>query len=262
MAEQDRPSNAPQTARTWDVEAIACSLNGVPQKRSDQAFGAGVRFRLGQRQETELELFPAAGVVRLTTPDLQLAILGQTEPPTIAATGIVFTRSEPSHRSLAIAREGTLTLVATPPPPETVQTAADDIAAMQRAEGHFAAEEGLTDDPVAPEGMLQQALPSDRRAGQPRVTFAGRLGRDPRCRTTPREIRVCTFPVAEKRDAAETPNWLTIVAFKALAAKVEATLKKGMFVEGIGYEHQHERKGRDGATRSEAEIYAVVITPR
>lgn len=262
MPEHDRPADAHPAARAWDVAAIASSLDSVPQERIDRMFGAGVRFSLGQHQETELELFPAAGVVRLTALDMHFALFDQAETPTIAASGIVFTRSEPAHRSLAITNEGTITFVATPPPLEAAKTAANDAGMAKRPTGHFAAEEGLTDDPAAPQGMLQQTLPPDRYAGQPRITFSGRLGRDPRCRTTPREIRVCTFPVAEKREAAETPTWLTVVAFKALAAKVESTLKKGMFVDGVGYKHERVRKGRDGVTRTESEIYAVVVTPR
>lgn len=256
-------SGAPaEEASQWDITGITEALGGTAEERIDIAFGAGTRLRLGHEQVTELELFPAAGVVRLTAPDMHIALFDQAEPPTIAATGIVFTRTEPAHRSLAIASEGTVTLVATPSSVEAAKMTADDGDTAKRPSGRSVAEEGLTDDSVAPEGMLPQALPPDQRSGQPRVTFAGRLGRDPRCRTTPRQIRVCTFPVAEKREATETPTWLTVVAFKALAEKVEATLKKGMFVDGVGYQHERGHKDRDGVTRTETEIYAVVVTPR
>jgi hypothetical protein len=263
MPEHDRRPTAASEGRHWDLDAISRSLHDAPREHSDRVFGAGVRFRLGRQQETDLELFPAAGVVRVTAPDLQLALFGQEEAPTVATAGIVFTRDQPSHRSLAIAAEGTITLAA---PAATAAEAAksvpDAAAPPQRPTHRSVAEKGLTDDPAAPAAASQHALPEPPQTGQPRVAFAGRLGRDPRCRTTPREIRVCTFPVAEKRDAVDTPNWLSVVAFKALAAKVEATLKKGMFVEGVGYQHERERKGRDGATRTGTEIYAVVVTPR
>jgi hypothetical protein len=262
MPEHIRSSDALSAGPDWDVGAMSHALNDQPQERIDGAFGSGTRFRLGPGRAVELDIFPATGVVRVTAPDMQLALFDQAEPPTVASTSIVFTRSEPAHRSLAITNEGTITLVATPPPIETAKTAANDAETPKRPTGHPATEAGRTDDPAVPESMLQDPLPSDQRGGQPRVAFSGRLGRDPRCRTTPREIRVCTFPVAEKHEATETPTWLTVVAFRALAEKVEATLKKGMFVDGIGYQHERERKGRDGAARRDSELYAVVVTPR
>lgn len=125
-------------------------------------------------------------------------------------------------------------------------------------------------DDDGPEGQsrgqeaYQGSRPEPRQQKQPRVTLSGRLGTDPRCRTTPKpkEVLVCSFPVAEKREGTETPNWLTVVAFKALAAKVQETLKKGMVVDVVGYEHEKTRKAKDGTLRQHKEIYAVAIRNR
>jgi hypothetical protein len=100
MTEHERPSDSPAANRVWGVDDISRALNHLPQEPTDLAFGAGVRFRLGHQQQMVLELFRAVGVVRVTSPDMQIALLDQAAAPTVASTGITFTRDEPSHCSL------------------------------------------------------------------------------------------------------------------------------------------------------------------
>ena len=78
----------------WDIGAVAQALSIPFETRADPVLGAGARFHLGPEPSvsTELELFPATGVVRLTGPDLQLVLVHE-QAPVVSSTGLVFTRA-------------------------------------------------------------------------------------------------------------------------------------------------------------------------
>ncbi len=92
---------------------------------------------------------------------------------------------------------------------------------------------------------------------------AGRLGQDPRTRTTPKGTLIASFPLGVKDEAdLEKTSWHTVLAFRERAQTVHDTLKKGMPVEVIGYVHEREIPRRDGSTRTVEEVYATVIKQR
>jgi hypothetical protein len=101
---------------------------------------------------------------------------------------------------------------------------------------------------------------------QERVRLHGRLGAAPRFRTTPKGVRIGSFPLAV-RDDDNTTTWYRVLAFNSarrpLADTLAAlTLAKGAAAEVIGYRHDGERRGRDGTTHTEPQVYAVAITAR
>jgi hypothetical protein len=146
----------------WNLGALAEALPGAPEASTDLALGAGTRFRLGPEQSVALELFPAAGVVRLSTPDLQIVLARQERPPDIAASGLVFTRDEHGHRALAVSWEGTLTLVASPPDDPAVgpRTAPGGAIAPQRPAGPLAGVTGPSGDPGASGTPVPEVVPT------------------------------------------------------------------------------------------------------
>ena len=95
-----------------------------------------------------------------------------------------------------------------------------------------------------------------------RVTLTGRLGQNPRLRTTPKGTLVAQFALGVKDDTDLTKTtWHQVLAFQQRAEQVRDSLKKGDAVEVIGYHHHREIPGRNGP-RTVAQIYATVVTPR
>ena len=98
---------------------------------------------------------------------------------------------------------------------------------------------------------------------QERLTLAGRLGQDPRIRTTAKGTLVAQFPLGVKQDPdLDKTTWHTVVAFRQRAEQVRDTLKKGDAVEVIGYRHERQVPRRDGTTRTVEEVWATVIKRR
>lgn len=248
---------------SWDVGALAAALNVLPETTSDLALGDGIAFRLlSPSRQTLLEVFPTgprAPVVRITGEDLQLSLFRQVEPPQVALEGLIFEMpNTPEQRWLSLGPTGEATLFYDPGRAESLQ---------ERAPLPERPEQQETPEPRAPGDVVsetthQRTLPEVQPEKQPRITYSGRLGTDPRCRTTPRAVLVCSFPVAEKREGVEKPTWRKTVAFQELAKKVQDSLKRGMFVDVVGYEHERIRTSRDGATRVDHEVYAVSVHHR
>jgi Single-strand binding protein family len=93
-----------------------------------------------------------------------------------------------------------------------------------------------------------------------RVTFSGRVGATPTYRTTTKGRFLARIPVAEHLEGQETPVWHTVFAFDDRARKLrDQGLAKGAPVEIVGYKHQRQAKGRDGATKLVEDIYAVAV---
>ena len=97
---------------------------------------------------------------------------------------------------------------------------------------------------------------------QERVTLTGRLGQNPRVRTTPKGTLVAQFPLGVKDEAdLSTTTWHQVLAFRTLAERARDTLKQGDAVEVIGYRHTRQIPGRNGP-RTVEEVYATVLKPR
>ncbi len=247
---------------SWDIGAVSSALDREPSLTRDPAHGPGVRYALGEHDALTVELFPPtaerhSGIVRLSTEDALLEFYRQ-PAPAIRPEGVIF---ETRDLLISLAPSGELMAYRVVPGQdrETPQDAPESITGPETP---LATETPARTDPDGPGGIVQGSLPQPRQDKQPRVSFSGRLGTDPRCRTTPRQVLVCSFPVAEKREGFDTPKWRNTVTFKALAKKIQETMKKGDLVDIIGYEHEKARKGKDGKTRHETEVYAVVVKQR
>ncbi len=265
LGQADWHPHCPEPQPSWDVGALSEALGATPDIATDVAHGTGVGWWLGPDHTTHLEAFPQSGVVRITGQDLQLALFRQNRPPVIEPSGnVVFEiQAEPAGRWLSVSPRGEATLFYDPQATTTrAETAPTGSAAPERPDIPLSPENVPTDHPEPQDATLQTSLPEPRQTKQPRVSYSGRLGTDPRCRTTPREVLVCSFPVAERQEGFDKPKWRNTVTFKALAQRVKETMKKGDMVDVIGYEHPKTRKGKDGKTRHETEIYAVVVNQR
>jgi single-stranded DNA-binding protein len=121
--------------------------------------------------------------------------------------------------------------------------------------------QGAGGDCAAPGRAFQNALPETE--GQPRVTYSGRLGTDPRTKVTPKGKFVMEFPVAVAVEGQEKPNWHNTVVFDEKARKLDGVLAKGISVDCIAYGHRKVRKDeKTGRRRETIEYYATAVTPK
>ncbi len=82
-------SQADPVLRSWDAAAIAAVLRAPAEPRVDLMHGEGMRYRLGNPPTTELENFPDAGAVKLTTSELAIRLVRQ-DPPVLAPETVIF----------------------------------------------------------------------------------------------------------------------------------------------------------------------------
>lgn len=93
-----------------------------------------------------------------------------------------------------------------------------------------------------------------------RITVQGRLGADPRFRTTAKSgDLVGSFPLGTHPDV-ETTTWYTVVVFGDRAKRLqEKGLKKGQPVEVVGYLHAQEGRTRRDGSPETPQIYAAAV---
>lgn len=261
MTERSHPTPPPERDPTgWDAEKIAETLGTSAEPRLDALHGQGLRYRLGEPPGTELELFPAARTIRLTSPELQLHLAEQ-DAPHLAPEGVIF---ETPHRLLVVTPAGAVTLRAEPVPAAPPRTAQDAPDVAERPNTSQQAGEPLPDDSTAPQDIPQivSATRAPEQPEQERVTLAGRLGTDIRYRTTRNGKLIAAFPLAIKQDDGTT-RWQDVLLFGERAAKLRAGTppKRGHYTEVIGYVHHRTITGKDGSHRTVTEIYAVALRP-
>lgn len=102
------------------------------------------------------------------------------------------------------------------------------------------------------------AAEAPNRIEQERITLLGRVGTEPRFRTTKNDVLVCNFPLAVHDEAGST-TWHDIVAFNERAVKLQDSLHKGQEVEVVGYVHRQTVKGKGGQPKEKREVWAAVV---
>jgi hypothetical protein len=98
MTERDRQPQQTSEAKQqapWPILALAEALHTSPLPAEDSEFGAGHLFQLGENKAVNLELYPAAGVVRLIGPGMSLE-LRQQAAPHVRRRGTIFTSEDAS----------------------------------------------------------------------------------------------------------------------------------------------------------------------
>lgn len=241
----------------WDAEALADALDQTSRPIHDPAHGPGLRFDL--TTGLLVEVFPPhaerrTGVLRFTSEDARQEFYRQ-PAPTIRPEGIIFDTAD-LLINLSPAG-GLLTRRRVSEDPVTRPDASNDGAFPNVQDGR---DEGHTDDPAAPQGPIPTALPET--GPQPRVAYRGRLGTDPRTKTTPKGKFVMEFPVAVAVEGRDNPEWRDTVVFDAKARALEGVLARGSRVAVVAYEHTRRHEdSKTGAVREAKEYYATSVTP-
>lgn len=229
----------------------------------DPALGAGRRLPINLA--LTVDVFEAANLTRVATPDIRLELFGPARPHR-AGERVVYDQTSPTGiLHLGIDRDGTLVLQRSAHPvashPEPVSREADASPA-----------------PVAPppqdqpETRQQCPTPPDASANREareeaeRVKLTGRLGRAPTFRTSPRGTLVGRFPLAVHREDGTTV-WHSILAFGSRTEQLRTRaaagdLAKGREVDIVGYPHTRQVPGKDGSIRTVTEIHAAAMVKR
>ncbi len=225
--------------QSWDIGSISAALDKTPEATKDIAHGPGVRYTLGESDALTLELFPphaerSRGIVRLSTEDSLQEFYRQPQPA-IREEGLIF---ETANLMISLAPTGELMTYRLVPDdaPEEPQDERND------AEGGAdpgTDDEERSDDAAAPQRVVQPGLPEGKE-GRQRVTYGGRLGTDPRTKTTPKGKFI----------------------ERARRLEAEGTLARGVYVDVVAYEHAKLRQGQDGKPREVKEYYATSVTPK
>lgn len=246
--------------QSWDIGAISHALNQAPDVATDVAHGPGVRYALADGALT-VELFPphaerAKGIVRLSTTDSLQEFYRQPQPA-IRDEGLIF---ETREHLISLSPTGelmTYRLV----PDEGIERPQEDVSDGNDAQGPDREDDGPAGDSVPSSRPFQNGLPETE--GQPRVTYSGRLGTDPRTKVTPKGKFVMEFPVAVAIEGQEKPEWRSTVVFDAKARALDGQLSKGTSVDVIAYQHHKvQRDPKSGKRQERTEYYATAVTPK
>ena len=249
-----------QPRPSWDIGAISGALQHEPEVARDVAHGAGVRYALANGA-LSVELFPPhaerrSGIVRLSTADSLQEFYRQPQPA-IREDGLIFETRD--HR-ITLSSTGELATYRRVPE-EGSQEPSDPLESEDEGSDTPDNGRGSGGDSVASERAFQNGPPET--AGQLRVAYSGRLGTDPRTKTTPKGKFVMEFPVAVAVEGQEKPDWRSTVVFDEKARTLDGVLHKGISVDIVAYEHRKVRRDTTtGRRRETAEYYATAVTPK
>lgn len=226
----------------------------------DVAHGPGVRYTLADGAVT-VELFPPyaerrTGIVRLATADTRQEFYRQ-PPPALRDDGLVFASDAHTVALSPTGRFATAQRIF----PERRQEPSDAPKGNEEGSDTPGGDWGPQGRSVASGRAFQNALPESE--DQPRVAYSGRLGTDPRTKTTPKGKFVMEFPVAVAVEGSDKPDWRSTVVFDEKARKLDGVLHKGSSVDVVAYEHRKvSRDAKTGTRRERREYYATAVTPK
>jgi hypothetical protein len=241
----------PSNLSEFDAQAAGQALGTQPHASRDVAHGDGDALTVG---ETTLEVYPDAGVARVTTPDARIELF---RVPNYAISGerVVFEEGTEDDRTrLQVRADGKvafhpiLRATETSRTPDTTSSGHQDSPA-----GQVTAETPTgSQTPQAPEG--------EKNGEVEQQILLGRLGRDPWF--IPREgDPVAGFPFAVNDEQGRT-TWHKVVVTGELAEQVAqgrdaGQFKKGRLVQLSGTPVTRKEDNGKGGTRTVTEFHAT-----
>lgn len=209
----------------FDSEAVSQALGAESQWLRDVAHGEGEALIVGDGR-VELQVYPSAGVARVTTADARVEIYRVPGYSVNSDVGrVVFEQGADDERTrLLVQRNGkvsfhpVLRATGAASTTETTQGAPVDQPTLQ----------------TGSQGVLEQpetAAPSTSESEErPTITLTGRLGQDPWF-TRDNDLLVAGFPLAINHDHGTT-TWHTVKARGDAADQVDAGQKAGYIRRG------------------------------
>lgn len=243
-------------------DTVAGALGSESQIAHDVAHGAGNRFVLGEGR-AELEVFPNAGVARVTTSDARLELHRLSGLTTNDETGrVVFDQGAGDERTrLTVRGDGRLSFV--PVLKAAESSTAREIArdAVETTSGQTVPSETTTATQVAtPDGVATRA-PETREETQ---LLRGRLGRDTWF-TSDADRSMAGFPLAVNDETGGKTVWHRVVAFDETAEELHEAartgqIRKGRMVDVMGQPAVRFEETARGGQRKIVEFHAEKVT--
>ncbi len=235
----------------FDAEAAGQALGAAPRTARDVAHGDGQALDV---EDAVLEVYPDAGVTRITTPDVRLELF-RVPRYTVREQRVIFELGDEEDRSrLQVRADGKVAfhpVLRSPEPSQTNETAAN----------------GCQDSPapvVASETTTRPPASSEPREAVHEVQLQGRLGRDPWFST--RDDRPAAgCPIAVNPEDGGKATWHDIVTFDETAGLLQEAFKKhqidkGKLVAVTGQPVVVEVPKPGGGVKRAREIHASAIT--
>jgi hypothetical protein len=238
----------------YDSTAIGRTLQRDPLPTRDVAHGDGDAFRLAD-SAVELQVFPATGVARVTTPDARVELFRlagysvNDQPPRV-----VFDQGNTEQRTrLAVRDDGKVSFmpVLTATEASTTAVPAGD-APKSGADVSDPAERPTTSDNTTPEANENLSQ-----------TLRGRLGRDPWF-TSDAETPIAGFPLAVNDETSGKTTWHKVVTFGHPAEQLRdahraGQIRKGRLVDVTGTIVVQEEPTARGGVRKTEQFHATTI---
>lgn len=258
MGEQDKRVNIIALEQHFVEELEAC-YDPLAGEGFEVEVPRGIGFR-----PVRVQVFPDTQIARLTTPltdiTLRSASVGN---DTDAGSLWLVGESEEEWFRVMLDRKGDIVLASYVTKLEALERA-ERSTAQGLSEGCRSEGAGIDignrvegETPASTQAPPQTVEQSDS-PGHERVNLAGRVGVEPRFRTTKNDTLICTFPLAVHEDDGST-KWHDIVAFKERALKLQGSLHKGQEIEIVGYIHTKQVPGKGGQPKEKREVWAAVV---
>jgi hypothetical protein len=234
----------------FDAQLAGEALGTEPRSTRDVAHGDGQALDV---PDAVLEVYPGAGVTRVTTPDARVELF-RVPRYTVRDERVVFELGDEDRSRLQIRADGKIAfhpVLRGPERPQTEEAAPD--RRQDSPAGHVASE-----TTTAP-----STSPEPREAVQ-EMQLRGRLGRDPWFGT--RDDRPAAgFPLAVNPEDGGKATWHDVVTFGESDEQLRETLDKqkitkGKLVDVTGRPVVTEQPRDDGRVKKTREFHATAVT--
>jgi hypothetical protein len=232
----------------FDPAKASEALHAEPQATRDVAYGQGHTISVG---ETTLEVYQAAGLARVTTPDQRFELF-RVATYHVSPDRLVFQQGEAENRTRLLVRSnGRVSFY-------PVSGAAESSRTQQTAPPNEMASPAPTDASTPITARPDNASGADPEHQEPvQLQLTGRLGRDPWF-SDQDGAPTAGFPLAVNEEGGKT-TWHRVVVFGEVAEQVRTGLKKGRLVQLRGSEVVRSESTAKGGTRRTTEIHAANV---
>jgi hypothetical protein len=246
----------------FDAEAISATLRAESRNLRDVAHGDGETLSLADGK-AELEIYPGAGVARVTTADARVEIYRVPGYSLNADVGrVVFEQGADDQRTrLLVQHNGRISfhpvLRAAQSPTTGEPPKNDDQLPLDVS--------SAAETTIAPQEGCSSSLPRSESTETEQVQLRGRLGNDPWFTSGEASEVIGGFPLAVNVEGRAGTVWHKVVTFGETAeqlreARRTGQIRKGRLVDVIGQHVTRDEQTETGRTRIIREFHATSVT--
>lgn len=246
----------------FDPEAVGRTLRAEPRSLRDVAHGDGQALTLADGK-AQLEIYPGAGVARVTTADARVEIYRVPGYSLNADVGrVVFDQGTDDDRTrLLVQHNGRVSyhpVLRAVQSPTTAETPTTD--------GQLPLDVSPPDaTTTAPHEAPSSSLPHPESNETEQVQLRGRLGNDPWFTSGEASETIGGFPLAVNVEGRAGTVWHKVVTFEETAeqlreARRTGQIRKGRLVDVTGQHVAREEQTDSGRTRVVREFHATSVT--